>query len=93
MFNLGGPEILIIALIIFLIFGGKKLTEFARGLGKTSKELKKAKRELETAMDETKENVNKTLNNMNINEEGKQSTLVSKQDKVVMDNSAEKVNQ
>ena len=93
MFNLGGPEILIIALIIFLIFGGKKLTEFARGLGKTSKELKKAKRELETAMDENKENVNKTLNNMNINEEGKQSTLVSKQDKVVMDKSAEKVNQ
>ena len=72
MFNLGGPEILIIALIIFLIFGGKKLTEFARGLGKTSKELKKAKRELETAMDETKENVNKTLN---INE---QASSVSK---------------
>ncbi len=62
MFNLSSPEILIIALGILLIFGSKRLREFARGLGKTSKELKKAKKELETAMDETEEGINKTLN-------------------------------
>ena len=61
MFNLGSVEIIIIALIILLLFGGQKLSSFARGLGNTSKEIKKAKKEFENAVDETKENVNKAI--------------------------------
>ena len=48
MFGLGIPEIIIILLVagVFL-FGGKKITEVARSLGKASGEFKKGKREIE----------------------------------------------
>lgn len=40
---LGGQEILIIAILILLMFGGKKIPELMRGLGKGIKEFKDAK--------------------------------------------------
>ena len=45
--GLGGQEMLIIGLIILLLFGAKKLPEFARGLGKSMGEFKKARQEFE----------------------------------------------
>ena len=39
--NFGLPEILIIALVILLLFGGKKIPELARSLGKAKGEFKK----------------------------------------------------
>lgn len=44
-FGLGGPELLIIGLIIVLLFGAKKLPELAKGLGKSVNEFKKASAE------------------------------------------------
>jgi sec-independent protein translocase protein TatA len=38
--GLGAPEIIIIAIIILLLFGGKKIPELMRGLGKGVKEFK-----------------------------------------------------
>ena len=38
--NLGTGEILIIALIVLLLFGGKKIPELMRGLGKGVKSFK-----------------------------------------------------
>ena len=40
---LGGQEILIIAILVLLMFGGKKIPELMRGLGKGIKEFKDAK--------------------------------------------------
>jgi sec-independent protein translocase protein TatA len=40
--NMGGGEMLIIFLAILLLFGGKKLPELARGLGKGIREFKDA---------------------------------------------------
>ncbi len=40
---LGAPELIIIAVVILLIFGGKKIPELMRGLGKGVKEFKNAK--------------------------------------------------
>ena len=40
--GLGGPEMMLIFVIILVLFGGQKLPEFARGLGKTMREFKKA---------------------------------------------------
>ncbi|MEO0311971.1 MAG: hypothetical protein RIQ89_1628 [Bacteroidota bacterium] len=40
---LGTQEIIIIALILLLLFGGKKIPELMRGLGKGMKEFKDAK--------------------------------------------------
>lgn len=39
--NIGFPEILIVAGIIVLLFGARKLPEFARSLGKARSEFKK----------------------------------------------------
>ena len=38
--SLGAPEILIIALVILLLFGAKKLPELAKGLGEGIKNFK-----------------------------------------------------
>lgn len=39
-FGLGGQEILFIALIVLLLFGGKKIPELMKGLGKGVKSFK-----------------------------------------------------
>ena len=40
--GLGGPEIFLILVVLLLFFGGKKLPELAKGLGKGIKEFKDA---------------------------------------------------
>jgi len=45
--TLGGPEILLLFLVIVLLFGAKKLPELARGLGKAKSEFQKATDEAE----------------------------------------------
>jgi sec-independent protein translocase protein TatA len=57
--NIGSVEIITIAILLVLLFGGKKLPELARGLGEAGKELKKTKKEIKEAQTE----FNKTLNN------------------------------
>ena len=41
-FALGMPEIVLIALVVLLVFGGKKIPELMKGLGTGLKEFKKA---------------------------------------------------
>ena len=38
--NLGGPEMLIVLVVVLLIFGSKKVPELARSLGRAQKEFK-----------------------------------------------------
>jgi len=45
--GIGGPEVLVIFLIILLFFGAKKLPELAKGLGKSMKEFKKATQDVQ----------------------------------------------
>ncbi len=40
--NLGTGEIIIIAIVLMILFGGKKLPELARGIGEASREFRKA---------------------------------------------------
>ena len=40
--GLGGKEILVIAVIILLLFGGKKIPELMKGIGSGIKEFKKS---------------------------------------------------
>lgn len=43
--NIGSTELIIIALILILLFGGKKIPEFIRGIGEAIREFKKASKE------------------------------------------------
>ena len=49
-FNLGGPDLIIILLIVLLLFGAKKLPELARGLVQAMKEFTKAKEDIEAVL-------------------------------------------
>ena len=42
---IGGGEIVLISLLVLLLFGAKKLPEFAKGAGKALGEFRKAKKE------------------------------------------------
>jgi sec-independent protein translocase protein TatA len=44
----GVPEMLLIAVVLLLLFGGRKIPELMRGLGKGMNEFKKAKSEMDT---------------------------------------------
>lgn len=44
---LGPQEIILIVLALVLLFGGRKIPELMKGLGKGMKEFKKAKQEME----------------------------------------------
>ncbi|MFM7981691.1 MAG: twin-arginine translocase TatA/TatE family subunit [Candidatus Fonsibacter sp.] len=52
--GLGAPEIIIILVIILLMFGGKKIPELMRGLGKGVKEFKDASKGESSSEGETK---------------------------------------
>jgi sec-independent protein translocase protein TatA len=47
LFNLAGPDLVIILGIVLLLFGAKKLPELARGMGQAVREFSKAKDEFE----------------------------------------------
>ena len=54
MFGLGMQEIVIIALIILLLFGGKKIPELMKGLGKGVKSFKDGMKDEEASTDPSK---------------------------------------
>jgi sec-independent protein translocase protein TatA len=45
--NLGGPDMMIVLLIVLLMFGSKKLPELARGMGRAVKEFTSAREDIE----------------------------------------------
>ncbi len=48
---IGYQELIIIFLIVLLLFGGSKIPELARGLGKGIREFKRAKDDIRDAID------------------------------------------
>lgn len=50
--SLGIPEIIVILVVVLVLFGGKKIPELARGLGKAQAEYKKAKDAIENEVSE-----------------------------------------
>ena len=54
---IGGPEMIMIFVVILLLFGAKKLPELARGVGKSMGEFKKARDEFEREITRSEEEV------------------------------------
>ncbi len=52
LFSLGGAEIIAVLLVVLLLFGGKKIPELARGLGKGIREFNSARATIETEIKE-----------------------------------------
>lgn len=52
--SLGITEIVLILVVVLVLFGGKKIPELARGLGKAQAEYKKAKETIENEVNEFK---------------------------------------
>ena len=52
--GMGAPEIIVILVILLLLFGGKKIPELARGLGKGIREFKDASKGIEGDKEEKK---------------------------------------
>lgn len=57
-----GSEWIIIALVILLLFGGKKIPELMRGLGKGVKSFKEGVNEAKDEINKVKEDVDKPTN-------------------------------
>ncbi|MCI7141086.1 twin-arginine translocase TatA/TatE family subunit [Alistipes sp.] len=51
--NLGAGEIIIIALIVLLLFGGKKIPELMKGLGKGVRSFKEGMNNIEKDIENT----------------------------------------
>lgn len=75
--NMGGSEIILILVVVLLLFGGKKLPELARGLGKGIREFK-------DASEGVKREIHKNINAMDIDKEeetAKQNTTAAETEK------------
>ena len=48
----GGMEWILIVVVVLLLFGGKKIPELMKGLGKGISEFKKGKKEIEKDLDD-----------------------------------------
>ena len=55
--SLGFWEITIIALVVLLLFGGKKIPELMRGLGKGVKNFKEGMKDVESDVKEIKKHI------------------------------------
>lgn len=58
--SIGISELILILVVILVLFGGKRIPELARALGKASYEYKKAKESLQNEARELKETIEKT---------------------------------
>lgn len=61
--GLGTSEFVVIALIVLLLFGGKKIPELMKGLGKGVKSFKDGMNEAETEIKKAKEDIEKPAEN------------------------------
>lgn len=59
--SIGWQEILVILLIVLLLFGGRKIPELMRGLGKGVKSFKQGMKEVEGDVEEIKNDIKKEV--------------------------------
>lgn len=52
MFGLGTPEIILIAVVVLLLFGGRKIPELMRGLGQGVREFNAAKANIKSEIED-----------------------------------------
>ena len=58
--NLGGPEIILILLVVFVFFGAKKIPDIAKGLGDGIREFRKAARDVQSEVEKETKKIDDT---------------------------------
>jgi TatA/E family protein of Tat protein translocase len=51
--GIGGSEILLVVLVVLILFGSKRIPEFARALGKATREIRKAVGQIKDEIDKS----------------------------------------
>ncbi|MDP2585476.1 MAG: twin-arginine translocase TatA/TatE family subunit [Candidatus Levybacteria bacterium] len=69
--NIGSTELIIIGVILLILFGGKKLSELARGIGQSGKELRNVKKEMTNAFNDTEDESKKESSSTSKSRTGK----------------------
>ena len=63
MFNsLGAPEIILIALVFLVLFGAKRIPEFAKGLGQGIKEFRQASKDIKKEIEDSSKDIDDAVN-------------------------------
>lgn len=60
-FGLGTSEMILILVIVLLLFGGSKIPELMKGIGKGIKELKKGMNDVDDVKEEIKKEIEKPI--------------------------------
>lgn len=55
----GGPEMIVVVLVVLLFFGAKRIPDLARGLGKGIREFKDATKEIKKEVDDASKEIEK----------------------------------
>ncbi|MBN2272966.1 MAG: twin-arginine translocase TatA/TatE family subunit [Bacteroidales bacterium] len=61
---ISGAEILVVLLVFLVLFGSKKIPEFAKGLGKGLSEFKKATDDIKREINESTKEMTKDINDI-----------------------------
>lgn len=77
--NIGTPELMLIMFVVLLLFGGQKLPELARGLGKGIREFKDASEGIKA---EIHRNINSVNDDVRVDAETKTTTVEPQQNSV-----------
>ncbi|MFC1891903.1 twin-arginine translocase TatA/TatE family subunit [Thermodesulfobacteriota bacterium] len=80
MFGLGATELIVIGVIIFLLFGAKRIPEIGKGLGDSIREFKKVKKEMTPI-----ESVNKNKDGDTIEDKSNTGSIEGKLARKVME--------
>ena len=63
LFNIGGQEMILIVIVVLLLFGGRKIPELMRGLGKGIREFNDAKTNVKKEIEESASDIKNSPNN------------------------------
>lgn len=87
--NIGGSEMMLIIIVILVLFGGKKLPEIARGLGRGIREFKDASEGIKREISDQINNFENELN-VEVEEETKPKLIAEKTEITETENSEKK---
>ncbi len=60
--KLGPTEIIIIAIVFLILFGAKRIPDFAKGIGQGLKEFRKASRDIKKEIEDSSRDIDEAVN-------------------------------